>query len=126
MTIDLQTLVANAAKNIQEITPEEANAFIKTNNPFVVDVREPAELVNGFIEGADNIPRGVLEFKIGNHQEVADKLRPVLVYCQTGMRGALATLVLNELGYTGAVNLKGGMELWLQSGFPAIKDIDSW
>lgn len=122
----IQELIANAKSQIEEIGVDEVQAFLENERPFVIDVREAAELINGFVPGADNIPRGVLEFKIQNHDEVTDKARTILVYCQSGMRGALATHVLRQLGYSQSVNLMGGFDSWLNKGLPVDKDPDTW
>ncbi|MDX1695623.1 MAG: rhodanese-like domain-containing protein, partial [Ketobacteraceae bacterium] len=88
--------------------------------------REPAELSDGFIPDSDNIPRGVLEFKIQNHDELKEKTQPVLVYCQSGMRGALAADTLNRMGYQTVYNLAGGFEQWTKQALPVAKDPDAW
>lgn len=126
MSLTAQDFVACAKATIQELAPAEANEFVVMDKAFVIDVREPAELAQGFIPGSDNIPRGVLEFKLLNHEELQDRSRPVLVYCQTGMRGALATETLNLMGYDRVFNLAGGFERWLHTQLPIEKDPDSW
>ncbi len=80
---------------------------------LIVDVREPAEFRAGHIPGAVNIPRGLLEFRIG---EVAKETsRPILVYCKEGLRSALAGSTLRNLGYVNVSNLAGGWEAWARS-----------
>ena len=126
MSLTAQDLVARAKATITELSPAQAGEFVAEEKPFIIDVREPGELGQGFIPDSDNIPRGVLEFKILNHEELQDRSRPVLVYCQTGMRGALATETLNLMGYEKACNLAGGFEKWLVAQLPVAKDPDSW
>lgn len=82
--------------------------------PFLLDVREPAEESDGFIEGAVFIPL----------REVADNLRklpadldtPIVVYCKSGHRGAIGMTVLQMLGYTNVRNLAGGIVGWKAAG----------
>lgn len=126
MTDPLQQMLQQAKAEVEELSPQQALEFIKERSPFIVDVREPAEFSSGFVPGGDNIPRGVLEFKIGNHEEAQDKTRPIFVYCQSGMRGVLAAQSLKRLGYENVKNLLGGFERWTGSGLPTDKDIDSW
>ena len=126
MSLSPQDMVARAKATIRELSPVDARQFVADEKPFIIDVREPGELGPGFIPGSDNIPRGVLEFKIQNHEELNNKSRPVLVYCQTGMRGALATETLAMKGYDKACNLAGGFEKWLEALLPVEKDPDSW
>ena len=45
--------------------------------------------------------------------------KPVVVYCGDGARtGPEGTYVMNQAGYSGAVNLTGGLEGWAQAGLP--------
>lgn len=117
MTVTVQELVAQAKQSITEIDVESASAQLSSR--LLLDVREPAEFAAGHLPGAVNIPRGLLEFKIDSHpvfqgqQSVA-----IVVYCQTGGRSALATQVLNQLGYTGAASLAGGFNAWSEHGLP--------
>ncbi|MDX1796435.1 MAG: rhodanese-like domain-containing protein, partial [Hydrogenovibrio sp.] len=41
-----------------------------------------------------------------------------LVVCKSGGRAALATQTLNEMGFTNATNLVGGMDAWQTAGYP--------
>ncbi|WP_054773206.1 rhodanese-like domain-containing protein [Methylogaea oryzae] len=82
----------------------------------VLDVREPAEYAAGCLPGAVNIPRGVLEFKIDNIPVFKDdKQSPILVYCQSGGRSALAAEALQKLGYQ-PLSLAGGFGAWKDAG----------
>lgn len=120
MTMTAIDLVAEAKQHITEINIEEAKQAIATD--LILDVREPAEYAAGCLPGAINIPRGVLEFKITSHPEFQYKQdSKIIVYCQSGGRSALATEVLNKLGYKNAVSLKGGYKAWLESGLHVSK-----
>lgn len=110
-----------AAKSlIREVSAEEALALM-ARGAKVVDVREPEEFAAGHLPGALNIPRGVLEFKVAAVPELQDREPALLVYCKTGGRSALATRVLNQMGYGEAVSLAGGFDPWAQAGRPVVK-----
>ncbi len=126
MSLTVEDLLKEARTFIQETTPSEAYAIIETGSPFIIDVREPAERIEGFIPNSENIPRGVLEFKIGQHEEVANKSRTILVYCETGMRGALAAYTLRKLGYRDTHNIIGGFQAWKQMALPIDRDPNTW
>lgn len=115
MALTAMDLVALAKQSIREIDPETAKNSL--DKKLVLDVREPAEFAAGHLPDAINIPRGVLEFKIGNHSSFQNKEADVIVYCQTGGRSALATEALLKLGYTNAVSMAGGFNLWQASGY---------
>lgn len=111
MALTAMDLVAAAKQNITEV--DAASAMKDLPKYTVLDVRSPAEFINGSIPKAINIARGFLEFKIGSHPDLQDKQdADILVYCQSGGRSALATEVLNKMGYTKAVSLAGGYQAW--------------
>ena len=120
MAITPQELVADAKSKIKELAPAEAVQSIKSG-ALVLDVREPAEYDAGKLTGAVNIPRGVLEFKISDHPAFADKNAAIVLYCKTGGRSALATLSLQQLGYTNVHSVQGGFEAWMNNGLPVAK-----
>lgn len=109
-------LVTEAKQKITEVSVESTND--KLNSNPILDVREPAEFAAGHLPGAINIPRGVLEFKIGADPLLHDKQgEEVIVYCQTGGRSALATEALHKIGYDKAVSMAGGFKEWLEKGY---------
>jgi sulfur dioxygenase len=92
-----------------------AKQLLAEGNIVVVDVREESEYANGHIDNAIPLPRGVLEFKIGNIPELADKSKTVLTYCRTGGRAALAAQTMQQLGYKNVLSIAGGFEAWQQA-----------
>ncbi|MGZ8237513.1 MAG: rhodanese-like domain-containing protein [Methylobacter sp.] len=115
MKLTPMDLVAQAKQNIVEIDVDSTKKSLETS--LVLDVREPAEYAVGHLPGAFNIPRGVLEFKIGSHPDFQDKQDAhIIVYCQTGGRSALATEALNKIGFSNAVSMDGGFKAWAESG----------
>lgn len=121
MPMSPMELVAEARAQIKEITPKEAWEAM-SSSPIVLDVRETGEFEAGRIPGAIHIPRGILEFRIGEIPELVNKDVPILLYCRTGGRGALATLSLNRIGYTNVQSVTGGIIGWEQAGLPLETD----
>lgn len=74
-----------------------------TEKQVLLDVRNPGELENGFIEGAINIPVDQLRQRM--HELPKDK--EVVIYCQVGLRGNVAYRQLVNSGFK-ARNLIGG------------------
>jgi rhodanese-related sulfurtransferase len=109
-------LVAAAKQSIREVSPQDAQGLVGAVP--VLDVREPAEFAAGCLPGAVNIPRGVLEFQIGNHPAFQNREGDILVYCQSGGRSALAVETLQKLGYGRAVSMAGGFKGWSEAGLP--------
>ncbi len=112
--------VAEANTVVPRITYGAAKEMIETKGALVVDVREPAELAqSGKIPGAVNVPRGMLESRADpestSHDAAFDKQRPVLVYCASGGRSALAAKLLKEMGYAEVHDI-GGFKDWIDGG----------
>lgn len=82
----------------------------------LIDVRERDEFVDGHIEGADFVPRGLLDLKIENM--VPDRDKEIVLYCGSGTRSALAAKTLEDLGYSNVVSMAGGFTAWKQAGYP--------
>jgi rhodanese-related sulfurtransferase len=77
-----------------QITCPEARQMIN-QGAQLVDVRSPAEYAGGSVPGALNIPVQVL----GGHLGSLDPSRPVIVYCASGGRSAMATNMLKSAGF---------------------------
>ncbi len=117
----LKEMLAEARQVIPEEGPEALKARLDRGEQLaLIDVRDPDEYRDGYIEPAVNISRGFLEFRIGT--AVSDPNTPVVLYCQTGLRSMLAAKALKELGFTNVTNLTGGYQRWVQSGLPTVKD----
>lgn len=120
MTSTAQDLVNAAKANIEEIDADQLITLQAEGAP-VIDVREPGEYASGHLPGAVNIPRGVLEFEVDGHAAVncvkdpalGHRKVPVVVYCRSGGRSALAADALRRLGFTKPLSLAGGINKWI-------------
>jgi sulfur-carrier protein adenylyltransferase/sulfurtransferase len=123
-------LLSEARRQVREITVDELAARLKPKAgdeltaptsalPALIDVREPDEVAAGVIPTALTIPRGYLELRV--EQRVPDKTAPVVVYCGSGVRSALAAVTLTGLGYTDVSNLAGGFDRWSDGHRPVEK-----
>ena len=74
-----------------------------TNNVYLLDVREPVELVVERVPGAINIPMGQLRSRLGE----LPRDRDILVICRSAQRAYYATRVLLQNGFK-ARNISGG------------------
>lgn len=108
-------MVAEAREAAPQLTVQEAKARVEAG-ATVIDVREPNEFIVGRVPGAENIPRGTLEFKL-DHPALLDPSKEILVYCKAGGRGALAAKTLVELGFTNVSNIATGFAGWFDEGF---------
>lgn len=124
MSMTPPQLVAEAMAQIQQIDIASTNAHL-TNHGAVIDVREPGEYQAGHLPGAINIPRGVLEFKIGDNAALANKDQPIVLYCKTGGRAALSAVNLQRMGYTQVRSLTGGYDGWVSGGQKVESEVET-
>ena len=121
--LTIQNLVSDAKNNIVEISVSKVRQISNDKNYLIVDVREPEEFFLGHIEGAINVPRGVLEFRAdpnypGGIPRLYDKSAAIILYCRSGARSALAAQSLTLLGYKSIVSMAGGFLAWHEASYP--------
>jgi rhodanese-related sulfurtransferase len=109
-------IIGEAKSQITEVTVGEIKNDIDSGKNFVLlDVRTSKEFNAGHLAKGINIPRGTLEFLIGNFYPNKDT--EIVLYCRTDARAALCTNILKEMGYTNVKNLKGGFKAWGEAGY---------
>ena len=106
-------LIADAKSRIRQVTPAETLAM-RASDPSVVliDVREDREWNLGHAAGAVHMSRGTLESKID--QAVAREV-PVVLYCASGNRSALAAESLMQMGFVNVASMSGGFRGWVDA-----------
>ena len=99
----------NVLSGLSEIAQWSELDKYKSEGYTFVDVRTASEFANGTIPGSINIPVDEMRER---HSEIGHK--KVIVNCQVGQRGHVATMLLRSLGYE-AKNLDGGYLTWINS-----------
>jgi molybdopterin/thiamine biosynthesis adenylyltransferase/rhodanese-related sulfurtransferase len=122
MAKTFQEIMAEARKQIPEMSPQQVNDLLKNNgkSTVVLDVREKDEWREGHLEGAVSLPRGFLEIKV--ETTVPDKNTPVIAYCAGGVRSLLAAKIMKEMGYQNVTSMSGGYTAWKNSGYQWVQD----
>jgi len=108
-------LVTQAKSSIIEILPSELADMLPEEDLILIDVREPNEYEESYIPGACSMPRGVLEFRILEHEQVNNPEVKIILYCRSGGRSALAAESLTKMGFRNVMSLAGGYEAWKKS-----------
>jgi rhodanese-related sulfurtransferase len=103
----------------REIGAFEATTLINRRNAVVVDVREAGEYDGGRIPNAVHIPQSQIASR-GNELKKFTS-RPVIAYCERGMRSRNATGALAKLGFAEVYSLRGGLRAWSDAGLPTEK-----
>jgi rhodanese-related sulfurtransferase len=105
--------VAEETATETEIPPTRAAGLIDRGEAELIDVRRPYEWEAGRIEGARLIELNELTAEA----ESISKERPVIFYCRSGNRSALAAAAFRQAGWD-AYNLAGGLRAWVEHGLP--------
>ncbi len=122
MAKTFQEIMAQARKEIPELTPQQVNEILTSNgkHQVVIDVREKDEWREGHLEDAVSLPRGFLEIKV--ESTVPDKNTPVIAYCAGGVRSLLAAKIMKEMGYQNVSSMAGGYTAWKNAGYKWVQD----
>ncbi|HVW47246.1 MAG TPA: rhodanese-like domain-containing protein [Solirubrobacterales bacterium] len=94
----------------REVDRDEARKMVEAGAQLV-DVRADHEWEAGHIPGAVHIALPELAARAAE----IDRERPVILYCRTDNRSAMAATALSEAGYD-AVKLAGGATGWEEEG----------
>ena len=98
-----------------------ARALSAPGSGVVIFVDTSQDFARGHVPGARWVPRGWLEFWIGDI--VPSKSTPVTVTCNDGLGSTLAAATLADLGYTDVAVLEGGMAAWQGAGLAVEKGL---
>ena len=97
----------------EDLAPRRISELLGDGETQLVDVREPYEHEAGRIAGAIHIELD----RLPAEAESLDRARPLVFYCRSGSRSAMAADAFQAAGYD-AYNMAGGLEAWVASGLP--------
>ena len=109
-----QELVSDALSQIKTLTPSEALELASNNKCNLIDIRDIRELEKmGRIENSLHIPRGMLEFWMDPDSPYfkegkIDMNKEMILFCAGGLRSALATKTLKDMGFEKISHIDGG------------------
>jgi hypothetical protein len=118
-----QTLVQEALNEIKTINIDEAYDLLQNNKCNLIDIRDIRELEKeGRVENSHHVPRGMLEFWLDPESAYfkEGKLDPnneMVLFCAGGLRSALATKSLKDMGFEKVSHIDGGFSALRQSKF---------
>ena len=115
-----QKLVAEAKKQISEISPVEARKQVDGGEAVLIDVREEGDWQQSHAQGAKHLSRGVIELEI--EEEIPNPTTPIICYCGGGSRSALVAESLQKMGYKNVRSMAGGLRAWKEAGLPTEKE----
>jgi len=121
-----QSLVHEALKKIKTIGVDEAFELSNSNKCNLIDIRDIRELEKeGRIENSHHIPRGMLEFWLDPEgvyfkNGKLDLNKEIVLFCAGGLRSALATKSLKDMGFEKVSHIDGGFASLKQSKFKIV------
>ena len=104
--------------DIVDISPETLLSTPDTRR-LILDVRTKREYDEGHVPGAILVPHKDIELHLAGLQSFKDK--PVVLYCESGIRVRKAMAVLQEAGFTQLQHLAGDMTDWRKNNRPIAK-----
>ena len=124
-----QILVEEAKKNIENLNSDEVKKLAEKKEITLIDVRDIRELwKEGTIKDSKHIPRGMLEFWLDpdssyyKTNKIQD-MKKMVLFCALGLRSALATKTLTDMGFKNVAHVDGGFDALKKSGFDIIEKI---
>ena len=96
-----------------DYTPQEVAELLGRGDIQLVDVRQGYEHEAGHIAGGRHVELAELAAAAGT----IDRDRPVVFYCRSGSRSAMAAEAFSGAGYD-AHNMAGGLLEWEAAGLP--------
>ena len=121
-----QILVEEAKKSIKIFNADEVKQLVEQDEISLIDVRDIRELwKEGTIENARHIPRGMLEFWLDPESSYykANKIKDIkkmVLFCALGLRSALATKSLVDMGFQNVAHVEGGFDSLKKSGLNVV------
>lgn len=118
-----KAMVEEANAEIEAVSPQEAQRLAINDDVVLVDIRDPRELEReGRIAGALHAPRGMLEFWVDPespyHKPIFASGKTFVFFCGGGLRSALATKTMQDMGLAPVKHIEGGFGAWRDAGLP--------
>ena len=101
----------------KEVTAEQLKDMQDQGQAFTLeDVRSPAEVARGMIQGAKHVPLHLLPMSMAEF----DKGKPLVFYCLSGGRSSQACAFAAAQGFGEVYNLRGGVSAWANRSYPLV------
>jgi phage shock protein E len=120
VSVTAGSVAASAPAEGAELDPAAFAAALKRSDTTILDVRTPQEYAEGHLPGAVNIDVEGPDF--AQQVQALDPTAPYAVYCRSGNRSAVAIQVMDQLGFTNAYHLGGGITAWKGDGGEVVTD----
>ena len=122
-----QVLVKEASKEIQTLNANEVKKLLDKNEITLIDIRDIREIwKEGTPKNSKHIPRGMLEFWLDPEstyfkEKKIQNIKKMVLFCALGMRSALATKSLQDMGFKNVSHIEGGFDALKKTGIEVVK-----
>ena len=121
-----QALVEEAMKQIKTMSATDVKKAKDQDEITLIDIRDIRELwKEGVVKGAKHIPRGMIEFWLDPESSYfknnkIENNKDIVLYCALGMRSALATKSLVDMGFKNVAHVDGGFNALKRAGIEIV------
>ena len=120
-------LVEEATKQIETLNAKDVKTKLDKGQISLIDIRDIRELwKEGTVKESTHIPRGMLEFWLDPEssyykEKKINEVENIVLFCALGMRSALATKSLVDMGFKNVAHVEGGFDSLKKSGIEIVK-----
>ena len=121
-----QALVEEAIKQIKTMSATDVKKAKDQDEITLIDIRDIRELwKEGVVKGAKHIPRGMIEFWLNPESSYfknnkIENNKNIVLYCALGLRSALATKSLVDMGFKNVAHVDGGFDALKRAGLEIV------
>ena len=102
---------------VNEIDSESLSKRLgEADDVLLVDIRTPAEMAQGIIPNALQLPMHLIPLRMSE----LPKDKDVVLYCRSGARSYQACAYMMQQGYGRVLNLRGGIIAWARHGYDIV------
>ena len=122
-----QDLVKEAKDKITTLQAKEVKELYLKGEIKFIDIRDIRELwKEGTLKDSIHIPRGMLEFWLDPEssyykERKIGEIKKMILFCALGLRSALATKSLVEMGFENVAHVEGGFDALKEVGLEIVK-----
>jgi hypothetical protein len=122
-----QDLVKEAKDKITTLQAKEVKELYLKGEIKFIDIRDIRELwKEGTLKNSIHIPRGMLEFWLDPEssyykERKIGEIKKMILFCALGLRSALATKSLVEMGFENVAHVEGGFDALKEVGLEIVK-----
>ena len=104
--------------SVGTLSVQQLKSKLSKKEVRLVDVREPNEWREGYVQGAERI----FFAELGEEAASLAKDKPIAVTCSVGNRSSIAASILKRKRFKEVYNVLGGMTAWHALGYPTKKE----